>query len=111
MYTYTFPLVSNLIKFVFFDTNEFTNILICKLISKYVQIKDQQIFECFLSKIDTNNYIQIYTYIEEKTINIAARGTTDPEIDSVTGIELGNNMAPITLVAISSLKFLLSLYF
>ena len=28
-----------------------------------------------------------------------ARGTTDPEIDSVTGIELGNNMAPITLVA------------
>ena len=32
------------------------------------------------------------------TINIA-RGTTDPEIDSVTWIELGNNMAPLTLVA------------
>ena len=28
-----------------------------------------------------------------------ARGTTDPEIDSVTWIELGNNMAPLTLVA------------
>ena len=31
-------------------------------------------------------------------INIA-RGTTDPEFDSVTWIELGNNMAPLTLVA------------
>ena len=31
-------------------------------------------------------------------INIG-RGTTDPEIDSVTWIELGNNMAPLTLVA------------
>ena len=28
-----------------------------------------------------------------------ARGTTDPEIDSVTWIELGNNIAPLTLVA------------
>ncbi len=28
-----------------------------------------------------------------------ARGTTDPEIDSVTLIELGNNMALLTLVA------------
>ena len=28
-----------------------------------------------------------------------ARGTTDPEIDSVTWIKLGNNMAPLTLVA------------
>ena len=28
-----------------------------------------------------------------------ARGTTDPEIDSVTWIELGKNMAPLTLVA------------
>merc|ERR1712020_685291 len=28
-----------------------------------------------------------------------ARGSTDPEIDSVTWIELGNNMAPLTLVA------------
>ena len=27
-----------------------------------------------------------------------AKGTTDPEIDSVTWIEPGNNMAPITLV-------------
>ena len=28
-----------------------------------------------------------------------ARSTTDPEIDSVTWIELGNNMAPLILVA------------
>ena len=28
-----------------------------------------------------------------------ARGTTDPDIDSVTWIKLGNNMAPLTLVA------------
>ena len=28
-----------------------------------------------------------------------ARGTTDPEIDSVTWIELGNKIAPLTLVA------------
>ena len=28
-----------------------------------------------------------------------ARGTTDPEIDSITWIELGNDMAPLTLVA------------
>ena len=28
-----------------------------------------------------------------------ARGTTDPEIDSVTWIKLGINMAPLTLVA------------
>ena len=34
----------------------------------------------------------------ENEVNIA-RGTTDPEIDSVTWIELGNNMAPLTLVA------------
>ena len=34
----------------------------------------------------------------KKKENIA-RGTTDPEIDSVTWIELGNNMAPLTLVA------------
>ena len=31
------------------------------------------------------------------TINIA-RGTTDPEIDSETWTELGNNMAPLTLI-------------
>ena len=31
-------------------------------------------------------------------LNIA-RGTTDPEIDYVTWIKLGNNMAPLTLVA------------
>ena len=31
-------------------------------------------------------------------LNIA-RGTTDPEIDSVTWIKLGNNMALLTLVA------------
>ena len=28
-----------------------------------------------------------------------ARGTTDPEIDSLTWIELGNKIAPLTLVA------------
>ena len=33
-----------------------------------------------------------------KIANIA-RGTTDPEIDSVTWIELGNKIAPLTLVA------------
>ena len=31
-------------------------------------------------------------------INIA-RGTTDPEIDSETWTKLGNNMAPLALVA------------
>ena len=36
--------------------------------------------------------------IKLRKINIA-RGTTDPEIDSVTWIKLGNNMAPPTLVA------------
>ena len=32
-----------------------------------------------------------------KILNIA-RGTTDPEIDSVTWIKFGNNMAPLTFV-------------
>ena len=36
--------------------------------------------------------------IVTRFINIA-RGTTDPEIDSVTWIEFGNNMAPFALVA------------
>ena len=35
---------------------------------------------------------------KKKKKNIA-RGTTDPEIDSVTWIELGNKIAPLTLVA------------
>ena len=43
-----------------------------------------------------------YTVEESETIEASnkniARGTTDPEIDSVTWIELGNNMAPLTLV-------------
>ena len=34
----------------------------------------------------------------ESYINIA-RGTTDPEIDSVTWIKFINNMAPLALVA------------
>ena len=34
----------------------------------------------------------------KRPVNIA-RGTTDPEIDSVTWFELGNNMAPFALVA------------
>ena len=33
-----------------------------------------------------------------KRINIA-RGTTDPEIDSETWTKLGNNMAPLALIA------------
>ena len=44
-------------------------------------------------------------YVNERTlvrtnvnVNIA-RGTTDPEIDSVTWIKLINNMAPLALVA------------
>ena len=37
-----------------------------------------------------------YKDLERRNI---ARGTTDPEIDSVTWIKLGNNMAPLTLVA------------
>ena len=36
--------------------------------------------------------------IPAKKLNIA-RGTTDPEIDSITWIKLGKNMAPLTLVA------------
>ena len=32
------------------------------------------------------------------SINIA-RGTTDPEIDSETWTKLGNNMAPLALIA------------
>ena len=38
-----------------------------------------------------------YTYNTQ--IQNIARGTTDPEIDSLTWIELGDNMAPLTLVA------------
>ena len=34
-----------------------------------------------------------------KFVRNIARGTTDPEIDSVTWTELGNNMAPLALVA------------
>ena len=36
--------------------------------------------------------------IFNKRLNIA-RGTTDPELDSVTLIELGNNMALLALIA------------
>ena len=38
------------------------------------------------------------TKTKTNTINIA-RGTKDPEIDSVTLIELGNNMALLALIA------------
>ena len=38
------------------------------------------------------------TLCKDMLTNIAG-GTTDPEIDSVTWMELGNNMAPLTLVA------------
>ena len=44
---------------------------------------------------------KMLSYMQASTIskeNIA-RGTTDPEIDSVTWIKLGNNMAPLTLLA------------
>ena len=34
-----------------------------------------------------------------------ARGTTDPEIDSVTWIELGNKIAPLTSVAYLSTRW------
>ena len=34
-----------------------------------------------------------------KKMKNIARGTTDPEIDSLTWIELGNKIAPLTLVA------------
>ena len=37
------------------------------------------------------------TLCKDMLTNIAG-GTTDPEIDSVTWMELGNNMAPLTLV-------------
>ena len=61
---------------------------------------------------EVKEVIKIFWFGHTKAlIKNIARGTTDPEIDFVTGIELGNNMAPITLVAILSLKFLLSLYF
>ena len=42
-----------------------------------------------------NNNNNIYVC---NILNIA-RGTTDPEIDSVTGTKVGNNMAPLALVA------------
>ena len=38
-------------------------------------------------------------YSEERSQKNIARGTTDPEIDSVPWIELGNNKAPLKLVA------------
>ena len=34
-----------------------------------------------------------------------ARGTTDPEIDSVTWTKFGNNMAPLALVAILATRW------
>ena len=43
-------------------------------------------------------YTEDLEICQREKINIA-RGTTDPEIDSITWIELGNNMAPLTLVA------------
>ena len=57
--------------------------------------------------IIADRYLEIASCIElikmppppRKQIQNIARGTTDPEIDSVTWIELGNNMAPLTLVA------------
>ena len=42
--------------------------------------------------------MSLMLYAVNMIVNIA-RGTTDPEIDSVTWIILGNNMAPLTLVA------------
>ena len=43
--------------------------------------------------------IVLLNFDGEGTIKNIARGTTDLEIDSVTWIKLGNNMAPLTLVA------------
>ena len=37
-------------------------------------------------------------HAEAQQLNIA-RGTTDPEIDSETWTKLGNNMAPLALIA------------
>ena len=37
-------------------------------------------------------------HAEAQQLNIA-RGTTDPEIDSETWTKLGNNMAPLELIA------------
>ena len=46
------------------------------------------------------NYFQFGKWIKILKMNKnIARGTTDPEIDSVTWIQLGNDMAPLTLVA------------
>ena len=41
----------------------------------------------------------IFGCLLQKCIKNIARGTTDPEIDSVTLIELGNNMALLALIA------------
>ena len=51
---------------------------------------------------DAIRYIVITTIVTHRQtatpVNIA-RGTTDPEIDSMTWTKLGNNMAPLALVA------------
>ena len=49
-------------------------------------------------KIFRDVYIDINFHLIVERLNIA-RGTTDPEIDSETWTKLGNNMAPLALVA------------
>ena len=54
--------------------------------------------------VDQMRSLKVLTHIPEYNqirggIKNIARGTTDPEIDSVTWTKFGNNMAPLALVA------------
>ena len=53
---------------------------------------------CWFFKILLPIHFQICLSRERIKANIA-RGTTDPEIDSMTWTKFGNNMAPLALVA------------
>ena len=55
-----------------------------------------------MAKIGTNTRDATWwPELEQMQVKIKniARGTTDPEIDSETWTKLGNNMAPLTLIA------------
>ena len=56
------------------------------------------VFKIDVSKLSINSIRDAFRENWDYVGNIA-RGTTDPEIDSVTWIKFSNNMAPLALVA------------
>ena len=54
---------------------------------------------------EANIYLLLNKTKKQSSKQNIARGTKDPEIDSVTWIKLGNNMAPFTLVAILATRW------